>query len=455
MPRFAPPIPAAALLLALTVSACGGGSGAGGAAPPAIQREQRVLSFDPTPLYRQMGMIARGLPFPVVGRVAYLPSASPESTHVALVLGFAPNALRFTRVTDNRFRANYTIGVSLDRAGQTVHAVETTESVVVGAFRETERYDESILYQEIFDLAPGEYRMTLVVRDVSSQRSITETVDIAVPSFGTRRLSTPTPVNKVVARESPDTIPYLLMRPRATAALGQDSVLPMYLESVADADTLLTLVARGETGRILWTDSARLAPHGRLASGVVQVPVHRLGIGVSQLDFIGAEGRDTSSAFVFVGFGDDLPIARFEDMLQFLRYFARPQRLQALREVPEEQRPAAWAAFMRETDSIPATPVHEDLRAYFTRLVRANNRFREDGGAGWATDRGKVTIVLGEPDQIIEPTLASVSQGRQQIWEYRMRGLQLQFYDQTGTGRWRLTTTSDQRFQTELRRQLR
>jgi GWxTD domain-containing protein len=129
--------------------------------------------------------------------------------------------------------------------------------------------------------------------------------------------------------------------------------------------------------------------------------------------------------------------------------------LQALREVPEEERPAAWAAFMRETDSIPSTVQHEDLRAYFERLVRANARFREDGVAGWMSDRGRAFIVLGEPDQIIEPTFTDLQRVRQQIWEYNGRALQLQFFDQTGTGRWRLTQASDSRFEVELRRQLR
>jgi GWxTD domain-containing protein len=420
-----------------------------------VQRDQRQISFDPTPLYRQMGMIARGLPFPVVGRVAFLPSASRDTAHTVLVLGFSPAALRFARETDNRYRANFTVGITVEREGQTVFTTESTESVIVGTFRETERSDESVLFQEIFDLAPGRHRLTLAVRDVSSQRGIVETVELDVPNFGTRPLGSPLPVNKVVPRQSRDTIPYVLGRPRATAALGQDSVLPIYIESASGADTVLRLVARGETGRLLWEDEVRLTGHRDFAAGIVQVPVQRLSVGVSQLSFVGSAGQDTSSAFVFVGFGDDLPIARFEDMLQFLRYFARPQRLQALREAPEEERPATWAAFLRETDSIPNTVQNEALRSYFIRLVRANARFREDGVAGWMSDRGKVFIVLGEPDQIIEPTVTGMQTVRQQVWEYASRGLQLQFYDQTGTGRWRMIQASDSRFEAELRRQLR
>jgi hypothetical protein len=71
------------------------------------------------------------------------------------------------------------------------------------------------------------------------------------------------------------------------------------------------------------------------------------------------------------------------------------------------------------------------------------------------SDRGRAFIVLGEPDQIIEPTFTDLQRVRQQIWEYNGRALQLQFFDQTGTGRWRLTQASDSRFEVELRRQLR
>jgi len=445
------------LFLLGSVAACGGGStpNAGAGPAPAIQRDQRNLSFDPLPLYRQMGMIARGQPFPVVGRIGALPARTTDSAHVVVVLGFAPSALRFNRETDDRFRANYTVSVAAAREGSAPVIAQTTESVVVGAFRETERSDESILFQEILDLVPGRYRITISVRDVSSQRGIVEEVDLVVPDFARHPLAAPLPVNRIIPRESRDSLPFILARPRAVASLGQDSTIPMYVESANPADTVLALLARGESGRVLWQDTVRIDGHATMASGIVQVPVTRLGVGVSQVALVGGAGSDTASAFVFVGFGDDLPIARFEDMLQFLRFFARPARLQALREAPEEQRPQAWATFMRETDSIPVTAVNEDLRAYFARLARANARFREDGVAGWQSDRGKVFIVLGEPDQILEPSFTDLSRTRQQVWEYRDRAIQLQFFDQTGAGRWLLTQASESRFEVELRRQLR
>lgn len=424
---------------------------------PGLQRDQRNISFDPAPLYRQMGLIARGLPFPVVGRVGYLAAAAPDTTHVVLALSFSATSLSFVREADNRFRANYTVSLAFDRNGERVETIEATESVIVSSYRETGRSDENLLFQQIVDLAPGPYQLSVAIRDAGSDRSTAERVEMFVPSFGTggATLSTPVPINQVTPRIQRDSLPFLLLRPRATVTFGRDSTLALYIESYGRGDESLRLLARNETGTVLWTDDVRITPFQEMASGVVEVPITRLGIGVSQLSFVRANAVDTSSTYVFVGFGEDLPIARFDDMLVFLRYFATPARLQRLRETPEAERPAAWASFMQETDSTPQTPAHEDLNAYFARLVRANTRYREEAIAGWMSDRGKVFIVLGEPDFILEPTVTDFNRNRQQLWEYRDRGLSLVFFDETGTGRWRLTQSSEVRFETEFRRRLR
>ena len=76
--------------------------------------------------------------------------------------------------------------------------------------------------------------------------------------------------------------------------------------------------------------------------------------------------------------------------------------------------------------------------------------------AGWMTDRGKVLLGLGRPDQVYEQIGRSLSQqGRTQIWEYRNQGVTLTFYDQSGFGRWRLTNTSETEFLNAWRRRVR
>jgi hypothetical protein len=168
------------LMALLLMAACGRGGrqaapgdapaprGGGASAVPA--RTAPAINFDATPLYRQMGMIARGLPFPLLGRAAFAASASPDTTHLIVGLTFANSALSFAREADNRFRAGYTVTVAVLRENTVVAQEDATEQLLVGAFRETSRTDESIIHQEILDVTPGRYTLTIVVRDDGSQR---------------------------------------------------------------------------------------------------------------------------------------------------------------------------------------------------------------------------------------------------------------------------------------------
>jgi GWxTD domain-containing protein len=284
-----------------------------------------------------------------------------------------------------------------------------------------------------------------------------------------------------------DSVPDVMARARATATFGVDSVVPLYVEAygaAAGAARLpVRIAARGERDALLWSDTASLERRGADASGgglalfdgVLRVPVPRLAIGVAALDVVvrppvpnaapngspggspnGARGAaDSARAALFVSLGADLPASTFEEMLGYLRYYATPERLRALREAPPAARGAAWAAFLRESDPVSATPEHEGLRDYFARLRTANLRFGEEGTPGWLTERGMAYIVLGEPDQIVDPTEQDPSaKGRTQIWEYRGEHVQLTFVDRTGFGRWQLTPASATELQAAMRRRL-
>ena len=164
---------------------------------------------------------------------------------------------------------------------------------------------------------------------------------------------------------------------------------------------------------------------------------------------------DTTKTPIFVTFGEDLPVATFSEMVSYLRYFGSSARLQALRDAPPDARAGVWAAFLRETDPDPATPVNEAMRDYFGRIAEANGRFREEGETGWLTDRGRVFVALGAPDQYYEPNTTDMNQrGRTQVWDYRRHRLQIVFIDQTGFGRWRMTVGSEADFDALVRREL-
>jgi GWxTD domain-containing protein len=429
-----------------------------------------------------MGLIVPRGEVPAVGTVAYF-ARSDDSTLAVLTLSMPNRALAFVREGD-RYRAGYQVRVDVrpdtSVPGARVQSLASDEVVRVATFRETARTDESVLFSQGIVLAPGRYTLALAVRDAGASRSSVADVPLVVPRLGAGTLSTPVLAYEVTPRARLDTLPRLVASPRASAVFGVDSLVPVYVEAYeaggAEAPARVFVQASVRVpggGAELWRDSVALdrrvasvqaAAQAPLAlySGVVRVPVSRAGIGVVAFDAVrrGAAGAapggaDSVRAPLFVSLGEELPVASFEMMVDYLRYYAVPERLRVLREATPEARAAAWAAFLRDTDPVAATAQHEGLREYFTRLRAANQRFREEAVSGWLTDRGTAYLAFGEPDQILDPNGPEQNvRGRNQVWEYRDPRVTLVFVDQSGFGRWRLNMQSSSVVQAALRQRL-
>ena len=407
---------------------------------------------DASELYKQIGLIATPAPVPFVGKVSAFASGSPDTTLVLVSLSLPNKALTFTREGD-RYRAPYEVKLTLNRGSVPAASVDAMEIVRVGAFREINRTDESIIFQHYFRVTPGTYALSAEVRDVGGSRGTSQDVSISVPALTPGHLSTPTLVYEATGRSALDSVPALLASPRSSAVFGRDSTVAVYVEGYGAGTRLpVQYVVRNDKGTELWRDSTQLARRGNLFSGVVNVPISTVGVGVAQVYFTHHDApRDTASAPLFVSFGEDIPLMSYEDMLGYLRFFASPSRLSTLKNATPERRASEWARFLRATDPVPETPINEDLQSYFGRIQIANGQFRMDHSPGWLSDRGMVYVALGEPDEVAERnvngTLTTTQMGsttRLQIWLYRQYNTQLVFYEETG--RWRLTRPSETEF---------
>lgn len=430
------------------------GGSSGNATAPAVA--STGPQFDQVRLYQQLGLLARGAPMPFVGNASFLATGTQDSTHVLIGLGISNASLTFSRDGD-RFRAGYSVEIAVKQNGATVKQSDARESVLLSSFRETSRIDESIIFQELLTLTPGSYNLVLTVRDDGSSRANTEDVTLLVPEVKDGMLSSPITFARAVTRNNRDSLPQIVSSPTSTITFGSDSMVPLYLEgysSAAGARLPIRYAVMSEKGQTIFADSTSLPKRGNLYSGVVMIPVARLTIGAAQVSFLQPGRSDSVKVPIFIGFGEDLPVTTYEDMITYLRWFAPSYELNTLRDTAPEFRAGAWASFVKRHATLGGS--NEPLRDYFRRLLGANARFREEGIPGWTTDRGKVLLGLGEPDQVFDQRNSTDfgQRGRSQIWDYRNQNLQLTFYDQTGFGRWRLVNSSEIAFQAAWRRRI-
>ncbi len=119
--------------------------------------------------------------------------------------------------------------------------------------------------------------------------------------------------------------------------------------------------------------------------------------------------------------------------IALVSYIATGQWISEFRKADAERRKKLWEEFWREKDPNPATPKNEFFEEHVRRFEYANRNFSTSLTPGWQTDRGRIYILNGEPDEI-EKYSGDVSHNPAEIWYYYTRGKRFIFVDETGFG---------------------
>ncbi len=109
-----------------------------------------------------------------------------------------------------------------------------------------------------------------------------------------------------------------------------------------------------------------------------------------------------------------------------------------------EERLAAFNVFWESQDPTPGTFENETKNEFYRRVAIANHNFDYMFGNGWNTDRGRIYIMYGEPDQLDDyPVLTD--QRPYQEWYYYQNSkyLKFVFVDQNEDGDYRLVYPYD------------
>jgi GWxTD domain-containing protein len=88
-----------------------------------------------------------------------------------------------------------------------------------------------------------------------------------------------------------------------------------------------------------------------------------------------------------------------QDFLSKVRYIMTGQERKTFLNLPPSERPRFIEEFWKSRDTDPDTEVNEYKIEYLKRIEEAKHLFSEGGTSGWLTDRGRVYILLGPPEQ--------------------------------------------------------
>ena len=134
-----------------------------------------------------------------------------------------------------------------------------------------------------------------------------------------------------------------------------------------------------------------------------------------------------------------------EEDIRNLRYMlsfvATPEQLKTFDNLDKNGKILFWERFWSERDPDPETPENEALDEYIERWNYVNERFREGDTPGWRTDRGRIYLTYGPPDDVERHTFGA-SENTWEQWNYFDKNLYFVFADTKGLGKMELVDSN-------------
>ncbi|MEO5798845.1 MAG: GWxTD domain-containing protein [Gemmatimonadales bacterium] len=404
--------------------------------PAASPEQQLTQLFNPAALYTKMGRFVSTDQLFYVGSIAFVPGRG-DSTLAVVGLSLSNREFAFQR-DGTGYTAKYRVEYQLTHPGAPTILLTRDEAIRVASFQETLRTDESILLQQETLVAPGEYQLTVRVRDIGNTQIGTANQKVVAPRFAPGSVTAPILAYEVRGRGSRNDSLNIVLNSRGSVAFGGDTLL-VYLEGIGfKGRTSVPLEVRDERDTVIFRTNVVFDGVREIESQAVRIAPDSAPLG--QLEIVVGSGAAVQRNSAVVSFSQNWVVTNFDDLVSLLRFFGQDRRLDAMRRAKAGDRVSLWREFYRATDPNLQTPENEALDRYFGLVSLANQRFPGEGVPGWRTDRGEVFVSLGEPDEVLDQGLQQ--QGRYVRWTYNDLRLAMVFQDVTGFGRFRLTPSS-------------
>jgi GWxTD domain-containing protein len=402
-----------------------------------MQRSHRWVLFLvlPTLLITISGMVALSREGDPEGDVYFRVGTSSSyegkpRTRVEVFFDVPYEELNFLK-SDDGYKAALDISVVfIDKAGEQAGGDVWRREIAANTFEETKMATKRFASYVEFRIPPGKYGMRARIEDLSSGRVGVIERDVNVRAFGGADLELSDPL---FLHFLSDTVRF--PNPSREYVQGARGALTFsaYRAILKDSITLETSLedSRGE----VWTSGpVLLSPVSEQTKTIVfsvdTFPADTFSFVLMLEDSVLARWPFVVRRPFFLD--DD----RYFDRVESMRYIASDAELKELKSAAPEERRETYNSFWKSRDPVPSTQRNEAEIDYFSRVDYSNRHF---GGLleGWKSDRGRIYIQYGKPDEV-EKHPFEIDRYPYEIWYYYTSGYRFVFVDEHNLGRYEL-----------------
>lgn len=357
---------------------------------------------------------------------------------------------------EGRFQAVYEVTFTIfDNKNRQTDGYNRRIDFNVPTYEKTLSDDDFRTSAANFKIKPGKYKIECRLDDMAAGKSVEKTIKFNVRDFN-KKYSSVSDIEFVYAVDSaspgsPFNKEDWTIVPSVIRSYGGDSIAPMvyYYEIYRGKDKrdkvfIETRILNQKLDAVYFDsltaeftdETIRQIRHINLrgiSSGQYFLDVTLFGRRKKQIDNI-------RTPFKLSWSPETMIVHDYEGALRFLKYIASSGEVKEMKKATDlNERLRLWEEFWRQHDPTPGTEVNEAKRDYYRRIELANQYFGLMGREGWLTDRGRIFIQFGEPDQMEDNPFES-EQKAYQVWYYYHLSIQRRFVfvDNWGDGDYRL-----------------
>lgn len=368
---------------------------------------------------------------------------------------------------DDLFKAEYEIDITvMDKKGKKIAGESQEKTVSVASELKANSSTDFRTSQMNFTLKPDKYEVRFTLKDKNAGKAFSREFETDAKKLGNKQ---PT-LSKILFAQAagPSEVTSdqfrkgnLTVVPSVSHSYGgtEDGRLLYYMEIYPGEENLEKLTVqtllRQKKGEMVYRDTLSTALDRPIIRQLREISIVDFEPGEYELE-IELQGRrgkkldEEKGTFQIRWTEESLLEHNWELMVRQISLIADSKELKLLEEAKTvEERRKALREYWAAKDPFPETPRNELKTEFYRRISYANENFGYLGRAGWETDRGRVLVRYGMPDQIDDYPF-SLSSYPYQEWHYYKGGRyrKFTFVDDNHDGDYRLVYPFDGLWQT-------
>ena len=314
-----------------------------------------------------------------------------------------------------------------------------------------------------FPIPPGNYSMRATLVDKNSRKVFSRDIEIKHKGYDRQ----PVMLSDVefvhsAALISEDPTPFdkanLTLVPSVARRFGGgdgDNRLLYYFEIYSydrapEEVRLVTILRNQKRGRMDYRDSLTVKLDQPVIRQVRDLDINEIEPGEYELEVLLYNKKnkkidEKKEPFVVQMTPEALLRHDYETIIKQISYIADPGETDGMEKLESiEDRLEAYNVFWERRDPTPGSRENEYKKEFYRRVNYANQNFAYMSREGWKTDRGRIYIIYGQPDQIDDVPYA-LDAPPYQKWHYFRDGRyrKFVFIDNNDDGEYRLSFPYD------------